>query len=158
MCGGWRDTDAVSPPSLPGLLQVLEHTMKLVVSLFCLALCGCAWTDPGGQVRRGLEQRTLKEWRADGGFWAEGVGTQTESYTMAQGHLVLNEDGTINTEKSVLEYYLKADPSADAAGTALGQALIASTEQAKAMSSVIESLASMVTPLLTPVPVGEAVP
>lgn len=118
---------------------------------------GCAlFTSPGEQIRQGMEQSTLKEWRADGGFWAEAKGTQTERYTMAQGRIVLkeNEDGeaVIDLEESVIEYYLTADPSARDSGTAMGQALEASTAQAEVLGRTVSDLVGAMIPLLTSVP------
>lgn len=117
---------------------------------------GCAMFDPGGQVRRGLEQAKIYEWRGDGSFWVEGKGTQTERFTMIQGSIKMKEgaegEPTIDWENSGIEYYLSADPSADVAGTAMGLALAASTEQVKVLSKTVDGLISAVIPLIAPVP------
>lgn len=127
-----------------------------VLAMFsgCLA-GGCAMFDPGGSVRRGLEQAKIYEWREDGSFWVEGVGTQAERFTMIEGVLVMKggEDGpVVDLEKSIITHYLTADPSAKVAGTAMGQALAASTEQIKASSQLIGDLVSTIVPLISPVP------
>ena len=118
---------------------------------------GCAMFDPGGQVRRGLEQRKLYEWRDDGSFWVEGVGTQTERFTMIQGQIKMQTgpegEPVIDWENSLIEYYLAADPQADVAGNAMAQALTASTTQAEVFGKIIGDLMAIIAPLLAPVPV-----
>lgn len=118
---------------------------------------GCAILDPGGQVRRGLTQSKLYEWGEEGNFWVQGNGPQTERFTMAQGRIVMKEDPegdpVVDWEKSAIEYFLTADPSADAAGTAMGQALTASTKQIEMLTGTVNKLLEAAIPLLAPVPV-----
>lgn len=129
-------------------------TPLLAAFVGCLPT-GCAMFTPGASVRRGLEQSKLYEWRADGGFWVEGKGTQTEAFTMVQGDIKMKEgeDGkpVIDWDGSTVAYYLSADPNADVAGTAMGQAFAASTAQMGMLNQTIDTLLSIVGPLI-PVP------
>ncbi len=124
----------------------------ILVAVLALLASGCVAFDPGGQVRKGLTQSKVYEWRDDGNFWAEGRGPQTERFTMAQGVIVMtvDDDGepVIDFERSRLEYYLRADPSADAASSALAQALQASTQQMAAFTELMGTAIQAVMPLL----------
>lgn len=124
----------------------------ILVTVLALVASGCVALDPGGQVRKGLSQSKVYEWRNDGNFWAEGLGPQTERFTMAQGVIVMtvDEDGepVIDFEKSRLEYYLRADPSADAAASAMTQALEASTQQMGAFTELLGTVIQAAMPLL----------
>lgn len=137
--------------------------VRLMLTGWLMTLAGCGMMFPGLQVKDALSQRKIYEWREDGGFWVEGTGTQTERFTMMQGVIVMKTDGdgneVVDLEKSQIEYYLKADPSADSAASALGAALQASTDQMRAMGETLNKIVDSVMPLLSPVPgAGGAVP
>jgi len=104
----------------------------------CLA--GCAWSDPGGQVARGLGQEKTYAWSENGNFSVQGKGPQTERFTMAEGNIVMkfDDDGNevVDWGKSAIQYYLRADPNADVAGGAMAQGFEASTRQAEALGKV----------------------
>jgi len=121
---------------------------------------GCAWADPGGQVARGLGQSKTYQWGADGNFSAVGQGTQTESFCMMEGDIAFQrKDGKLlldkggnpvpDMNKTKVRYYLRADPKADDAANAMGQALAASTAQAAILGQTITGMFNAVIPLLT---------
>jgi hypothetical protein len=134
---------------------VLPALMPLLAGLGACPSSGCALWTPGASVQRGIGQSKLYEWRADGGFWVEGKGTQEEQFTMAQGILKMKEgengEPTIDWENSVVEYYLTARPSAKVAGNAMEQAFQAGTAQAGIFAGAIGELVSAIVPLI-PVP------
>ena len=92
------------------------------------------------------------EWKEDGSFWTEGRGTQTEAFTMAEGVIVFNDDGSINFAESQITHYLKVDPRADVAGTALDAGFAASTAQMQAVTQLISALVPMLRPVPEPSP------
>jgi hypothetical protein len=126
--------------------------IRMVPVLLLLVLSSCLAFDPGGQVRRGLGQKKIYEWKADGGVWVEGEGPQTESFTMMEGSIVIGDDGEVDWEQSRVTHYLRSDPSGRAAQGAMVAAFAASTEQTKAFSATVEKLVETIVPLLTPIP------
>ncbi len=86
------------------------------ICFLCLicGLGGCAVLNPGGQVKEGLTQATLYGWN-EKEFTADIKGTQEGEFTMAEGDIILNDDGTVNFEESTISAYLHSKPSAQPA-------------------------------------------
>lgn len=139
-----------------------QRTRTMMATLLCGSCIGCVAGQPGGQVRRGLSQRKTYEWTEDGNFRVEGEGPQTERFTMMQGDMVMTVDAdgnpVVDWENSTVAYYLSADPSADAAASTMGQALMASTAQVQAMSGSFDRMIALLSAglLRTPAPAPPA--
>lgn len=96
----------------------------------CLLAGGCI-INPGAQVREALSQTKTYEWKDTGSIRVHGVGPQEEAFTMAEGVIVLNEDGTINLTESWLTHYLRSEPSADEAMAGLASVMVAYIQERK---------------------------
>ncbi len=119
--------------------------MRIVAMiLICLLSGGCLALDPAGAIG-GLKQRQIIGWDADGNFSFNAVGTHEARITMAEGDIVLAKDADgndiIDWEQSTISAYLRADPKADEAASALGLALLNSTKQMDRMGDSFDSLA-----------------
>ncbi|HEB79106.1 MAG TPA: hypothetical protein ENI79_01350 [Rhodospirillales bacterium] len=108
-----------------------------------VAVAGCS---PGLWTRQALSQTKIYEWRDDGGFWVEGKGPQEEIFTMMQGVIAFNPDGTVNLENSHVEYYLHAEPSADAAVDANATNAAAYTAMTAELVGLIRDLVPTIQP------------
>lgn len=111
-----------------------------------LSLTGCL--SPGKETREALSQTKTYEWAEGGRFRVDAVGPQTERFLMLEGEIVMNEDGTPNWAESKIAYYLSAEPSADAAAGAFGQALIAAVRQSEMMAKSFGELTTLVSTLI----------
>jgi len=127
----------------------------VMMGLLCgMIMCvpACVWGDPGGQVGRGLGQEKTYAWSETGAFSVAGKGPQTERFTMAEGDIVMakDDDGNdvIDWDKSRVRYYLRADPSADAARDSMATALEMSTRQAEMIQRSFDNLIGSVLPLI----------
>lgn len=114
-----------------------------------MLLGGCTALNPGGQVREGLRQTKTYQWDEQGRFSVTGQGSQTERFKMMQGAIVLNEDGTPDLNRSAIEYYLEADPSAESAASVMGPAFEASTAQVKVLAETLGDLMKLLIPAAT---------
>ena len=65
---------------------------------------------------------------------------QTGAFTMAEGNVKLNKDGTVDVVKSNLEYYLAYTPKSDATASAFAAAYAQSTQQMQIQSQLIQTL------------------
>jgi len=111
-------------------------------------LIGCALADPGGQTATALRQRFEFGWDELSRFTAGGDGTQTGSFTMIEGELVLDDAGQVDVTRSKITAYLTYAPKADAAASAYTAALQASTAQVEALSAQIGGLFQLLLPTL----------
>lgn len=114
-----------------------------VIVLQCLLCTGCV-INPGAEVREALSQTKTYEWSDTGSIRVHGIGPQEEAFTMGEGVIVLNEDGTINLLESRLTHYLRSEPSADEAMAGLTAILLANIEQSKAFYASLETTLGMV--------------
>lgn len=115
---------------------------KLVVLLL---LFSCSACNPGKQTAIALEQSQIFGWDESGKFTANAIGSQTSKFTMAEGDIVLNDDGTINFAESKIVAYLQADPSAQQAATVAGSFAELSAQQTTATlefaTAIVEAFA-----------------
>lgn len=139
-------------------LRLLFAVVAIVFGAAALAvLPGCVALDPGGQVARGVGQAKTYGWDELGNFTVTGQGAQTERFTMAQGDIVMmaGPDGlpVIDYEKSRLEYFLTADPSAESAASVMGPAFEASTAQVRVLAGELGRIVDVLIQASMPVPV-----
>lgn len=121
-------------------------------------LVGCTMVDPGGQTARALNQRFSFGWQDNGSFTSEGDGSQTGSFTMIEGSLVIGPDGLPDLTASQLTSYLSYTPRADDAAAAFQAALAASTAQVQHLSQVVSSLINLIGPSAVGIPSSHSPP
>jgi hypothetical protein len=124
----------------------------------CLLCVGCI-ISPGAQVREALSQTKTYEWTDTGSIRVHGVGPQEEAFTMGEGVIVLNDDGTINLTESRLTHYLRSEPSADEAVAGLTSVMVAyiqeRTEANKAWDRLLRTVELAIPVLAAPAPADE---
>lgn len=133
---------------------LIEFIALLVGTVGIVLLSGCYVWNPGTQTAKGLTQQKVYRWNADGSYAVEGIGPQEEAFTMAEGELVLNEDGSLNVLESKLTHYLRSEPSADEAAQTMAAIVLANVEQSKQLNEFADRLLStleQLLPILKPV-------
>lgn len=121
-----------------------------IFSLACITcmLPACTLFDPAGQSRKVTLQDYVFGWDASSNFTASGTGSQTGSFKMAEGEIVLKEDGTPDPSKSKLTAYMDYTPSAQDAVNAYQLALAESHHQAELLSKSFDNLLGLVLPMI----------
>lgn len=125
--------------------------MLLVLPLTCIGMAGCSTLDPGGQTKAGLGQRSQFLWDERSNFVSDIDGTQTGRFTMAEGQIVLKEDGAVDPAQSAITHYLHYEPKADAARDAFAMAYQQSTLQ---MQMQLETFKETMLMVRSMVPLG----
>ena len=133
--------------------------MRLVTMLAVLLLVGCI--SPGKETKEALTDSQKFGWDDQGRFTADALGTHAHRFTMAQGVLVFDAEGKLDLVNSQVEYYLEADPSAQAAATTAGtmaQVLAMQTQQVTALVENMTSIVAAVVPgIVNPAPAPKPV-
>jgi hypothetical protein len=123
-------------------MSKLRNGSGLILLPLLLLNGACSTFFPGYDSHRALNENFYFGWDADSNFHAEGDGSQTGKFTMAEGvGLAMREDGTLDPSKGTLTGYLGYDPKADAARDAYTSALAASTQQ---QQQLLDSVTSMI--------------
>ena len=124
----------------------------LVATFAVIFLSGCYIPNPGYQTAMGLGQEKTYEYLADGSARVYGKGPQEEAFTLAEGTLVLNEEGSINIDESKITHYLTSRPSADEAAQTMAAILLANVEQSKQLNAFADRLLSTIEQVLPMLP------
>jgi hypothetical protein len=127
--------------------------MRILWLIGLVSLHGClvSCVNPGSQTATGLKQTGDLNYTTEV-LKYQWEGSQENKAIFAEGHVVMNEDGTVNWAESALTAYVQLEPSAEqAAGTmaALAQVLQAQSQMVAEQGRLLTGLVASLVPNLS---------